>query len=718
MEILRTQLKQLSFFRSQPRPIRPGEREKQKITKYTVLTIIVCIMYLSPHALAFAGASEELMPGSEISSPFYQRYDMDAYMLDYVPPVDMDTFDIEGRFYWAIALLINLLWIMYVYLAEFCIRMVNWVYDTTLTNDMIRLLEQIMPDLWSVVWEEFWWVTASIGILGIVLIFTLGRSLEAVQKMLAMILILALAPLLPELFPATAVGLNDSVTIAGGAVLEKLITTEAEKEEIEVPRDPVQELEAFRNIQGQIVITPDLQRKVEVIKGVHAVDDSLIKGMIYKPWLIANYGSIETGEKYAHEHLMKGDDKEARRKYLREVGEIKDDGTTEKEEFKIFTEDGIEDRILNTWGAMLFPGAVILFLIGFAVVILIWTARGIGRACMLVFYALFSLWPGYGLGEFARSIFSTVQAFLMKLFYTVALGVMLAIWNVFQDPEAFPDLHLVSRVIILFILIAALWAEVKRVYQKFKNPRGLNGQSMGDDSSDPMETMENTASRTMRAGTRQVMMNRSMKRMGMGPGRGNLSTPENRIAGSVRNFRQNYPEMKRRMSRAFSPKQAQVRANLSNDARELYTRMVNRKKNPMTMWDRHEWAASNPADAHLIKEIDQWSKQSTERMGAGQFDDDMIPAPAPLRNTPEFAIFQRDPEWQQRHKLWTEAREEVHQKAWEDYRGKMQQFEKKGFFGTLRRTLLREPELVEPSDIEVMRRFQKKMDAIKKDQDD
>ena len=279
MEILRTQLKQLSFFRSQPRPIRPGEREKQKITKYTVLMIIVCIMYASPHALAFAGASEELMPGSEISSPFYQRYDIDAYMLDYVPPEDMDTFDIEGRFYWGIALLINLAWIVYVYLVEFCIRMVNWVYDTTLTNDMIGLLDQIMPDLWSVVWEDFWWVTASLGILGIVLIFTLGRSLEAVQKMLAMILILALAPLLPKLFPAIALSLNDSVTVAGGAVLNKLITTEVEQEAPEVPRDPVRESEAFRNIQKQIIITPDLQRKVEVIKGVHAVDDALIKSL-------------------------------------------------------------------------------------------------------------------------------------------------------------------------------------------------------------------------------------------------------------------------------------------------------------------------------------------------------------------------------------------------------------------------------------------------------
>lgn len=400
------------------------------------------------------------------------------------------------------------------------------------------------------------------------------------------------------------------------------------------------------------------------------------------------------------------------------MGEINDEGETDKEEFKIFTEEGIDDRVINNVGAMLFPGAVMLFLIGFAVVILIWAARGVGRACMLVFYALFALWPGYGLGEFARSIFSTVQAFLMKLFYTVALGVMLAIWNVFQDPEKFPNLHLGSRVLILFILIAALWAEVKEVYQKFKNPRGINGQPMMDhDSSDPMESMERVASRSMQMGTRQLMMNQSMKRMGMGTGRGKLptSTPEDRVASVVGGMKKNAPEMKQRMSRAFSPKQGQVRANLSNDARGLYTRMVNGRKNPMSKWERSQWAASNPSDAHLISEIDQWSKQSIHRMGGGQDEENMIPAPAPLRNTPEFAIFQRDPEWQQRHKFWTESREEVHQKAWEKYRGKMERFEQKGFTGTLRRVLFREPELVEPSDIEVMKRFKEKMAKLKKE---
>ena len=705
MEKLRARLIRWGWMMFRPNPLylEPWRKERRRIHKYAVILLVISIAYLAPYG-AEAAVSNDILPGSAINSPFYEKYDIDAYMIDYVPKDDLDVFD-EHRIYLALAMFLNLMFICYVAVVEFCIRMVNWVFDTKLTNSMIDVLSSVMPDVFDVIWDNFWLFLFSVGFLGICLIFAFGNTFKSIQKLLALILIVALAPLLPTLVPQFAKGANEVSTVLGGQLLDQMVVNKVAQ-----PKDSS---EAVREEMGDNILgiqAVEKSNEMQVLRGVQAVDDSLVVSMIYKPFLIANFGSVDIGEKYADELLKLGDNKEDRIKYLKRVGEIGPNGVADNKEFTQFTADGIGDKFLNTFGAILFPGFVIVVLCGFSFFVLYWVAKGIGRGVVMVFHALIALWPGYGLQEAAQSTFQTLIAFLMKLVLTAGLSVVLAIWNEIQDPEQFPDLHLGGRVIVLALIILGVWEALKKLMGRLSHVPGAAG-GRGIDTG--MDEDGNLGKLAKTAG-KQMLFDHNMKRAreskGM-PKPNDKSLPEK----ASRWMKGRIPYMKDRTAQFLSPKQADVKANLSEGAANLYGSMIASGKNPTHMMDRHEWLRKNPDQKGVMNELEQWMSRPVSQMGRGEMSrpgelkDDVIPAPIPEKNTPEFLIYAKDRDWQNKRHLYEESLKEEREKTWAEYIKKKERFEQNSVGGWVRRMVFNEPQPVEPSLHSIKRRYKEKL---------
>lgn len=694
-----------------------------------VFLLLWAVLFVSPVTPVFAAGDDDLLPGEPINSPMYEAFSKDAYYFDFVAPTDTEgwTEDVKIAMIEFLTLLLNLWWKVYMFFVELVIRLVNWAYDIELFESIFRFVENMMPSLEQNIWVPFWFSVSTIGIAAAVIYFAKGRNDRSLQTIGAIILILGIAPVMFGVVPKSLNTANQWFTILSGEIMTNLVRVDQKDvyDEIYSSRFNLKELglgtpaeEARPPFKEKPAtglyspfISPTLQQKLKLIKGIHAVDDSIWTTMVVEPYMIANFGSSDVGKQYWAELLSQGTDEKKRDDWLQDKGQINEKGTTENQNFVIFTAAGFGERFYKVIMATVLPLIPLAVVLAGAISILLYKARAIGKTVVLVFEYLLSLYPGFGIGNAIRSTIGVFSEFLLAFFYSAGLAVFLFFWSGMLKL----DLSFGNRILCVLILVVGILTGLQKVQAKLENIPGLDGGTIqsGSGGSNPLAMW--MAGKAV-GGVVGSVMNGLRSTTGwagrkVAGGAGFAAKTGAKGALLVGGKALDYAAQtdvakagKNKVMRFFKPQEGKLSANLSDEARKVYSDMISKNMNPESPTDTLRYKFMNPAKEMHVNELQDWINQEPyfqiEESGA-DLNKDVVPPSPPSKSSPEYIVWKNSPQLQKQWELYEKARRQVHQEAYQKYASKKASYEK----NLLKRIFLRRPTFKEPSQRKYMARY-------------
>lgn len=668
-------------------------------------------------------ASDDLLPGDKIDSPFYEKHEPDNYKLDYVPKEEPDGIaeTMEVQFYLFLNILLNGLWSIYVFFVEFTIRMVNWAFGKELTNDLIGILEGLFPSLKDSLWDNLWFLGASISVLGAVLLWGYGKTQRSIMVIAGLILLLAVVPSLLANLPSWMKKTNTVATEISAQVMVKMVKADASSY-VKVETERLQELNRTdpEKFEKEIAKLQEQWQKETERNGIHAVDDAIWKSLVYEPYLTANFGSKKVGKKYFSGLMEQGDNDKNRRDYLRHGGEaesykwIRKDGTAKNKDLKPFTQAGFASRATNALVTMLLGSIPLVALVIFSFLCLYWTGIAMGFAILGVMYLLLAFWPGFGWGEVGYWLYRTFSALLMKVFYAIVLAIFLATWILIQPGGShLQNLGLGGRIIVIVFLLLGFWTATEALRQKWNNPPGLQGGAIAADG---------VGTNDMRMALGGVKKTTRMAGRGLqGVRRWQRRRTQRRNQRQIRDAHAENQAMLKQMEstghagiedKKLEPKQRvslkggskQIDSGVSKEASATYREMKEKEYDPTNKKDRARWVGENPEQADQVAEIGKWSdKQLPEQAkDLSKFDGSQAPPERPAKNTPEHEVWERSPRWRQHWGLYQVAKKQVDERYKTDYRKRYMKYEK-----SLSRYFRQPPRYIRPSDRSYLKEYRR-----------
>jgi hypothetical protein len=656
-------------------------------------------------------ANDPFLPGNPIDSPFFTKYPPDKFILDAVPA---DDDDFSTNLYVLTNDFLDDVFYFYMWFCELGIRLVNWAFDIGIAEQLIGIVEEVIPLLKTSVWDQYWYVLFAAGFLGMVFLFGRGEDRSAFNVFVSMFTILCLAPVIFTFWPGFMKQVNEVATYTSGQVLTQMV-------EVPTLNENGNRSLVFKeqgSSSGRWFRSEKLNRMVEIRKSIHAVDDSLWKAFVYEPYLTLNFGDRALGEKHFEALMSKGTNKNERRVYLEKQGGIDSDGIAKNKQFEIFTADGVKKRMKYVFSATLLSFLPVFALTAFSFVVIYWTLLAVGRAVLMVVHFLLSFWPGYGVSNAAHYLYSTIAALLMKIFYSIVLAVFLRIWIAFNDPGRFPGLNLGGKVILIFLTLWAFWRAVVELREKVMQVRGIfGGQSRLDVGANEMEMVKSRLATAGHVGMRraQFQLAKSV------PRKLSLSKAKKQVVKGYGNV----VDMAERIN-IGKPQQAELNSNLSQEARDVYEKMINttakdsdgriRKLNPRKPSDRREFMKMRPEFKAELHELSKWFENSAN-LKFDQLPDiengKVLPPPPPKAGTPEYLIWKENPQLQKQWNMYTQVKRDLHDQAYEEYKKKRTKYENNLF---LRMTTKRPRfDQFRPTLRQVAKEYKKRVEAMKKD---
>lgn len=726
-----------------------GESHKL-IRKFVGLFTILCFMGWLMPSYSFAAEGEDLFPGKPVRSPSYAEYPREAYILDYVPPEDPSIFD---KAHYVILdvfhSIMNLGWSIYLFVVEWVIRLMNLSFDDALFSKLFAFLEAMMPQFVQSIWTPLWFLVASVGILAVIFMWAKGSTSQSLISLFGMILLLAVAPAAITSLPSYLTKANELVTSLSGEIMGRLIESkgrsylagkkkELEQKDVQIRKEHQQlysrkdlsEIEIRKQEKKLDQANKQLINEIDIPSGqafttvlsLHVLDDTIWETLVKKPYYIANFGSVELGKTYFDRLMRLGTKKEERIKKLREWGGIDvDSGVAQTPSFSIFTSDGFGERGYKLIAAN-FLGLIPLYLIvAIALSILLWKARAVGRAVFFLFDGLMALYPGYGVRYAVERFLQVFAAFLMVLYYSVSLAIFLALWLRIQDNRAFGLSHFADQIFLILILIIGLWSAAKGISQRIESGphgRGIEGSSRGSflpklwmGGQLLRRAVQNPLTRMATKGVTKSLIE-SAKLAGEGLSKAGESATQ--YLDKVDQFQEMKEQVKRRLPdrmKKWQPKQMDLTANLSDESRQVFRDMMNKKMNPTKKGDLLKYLKQYPHQSSHVKELVQWlNKEPYEQVKeTPKYDGDHIPIRPPKKNTPEYLVWMKKREWRQQYKLWLQAKKQVRNQRWKEYRQKKLRYDQSWF----RRWTQKRPEWNEPTRREVLKEYRKLKDQMK-----
>lgn len=696
-----------------------------------VFLLLWAVLFVSPVTPAFAAGDDDLLPGEPINSPMYEMFSKDAYYFDYVAPEDTEgwTEDVKIAMIEFLTLLLNLWWKVYMFLVELVIRLVNWAYDIELFESIFRFVENMMPSLEKNIWIPLWFSVSTIGIAAAVIYFAKGRNDRSLQTIGAIILILGTAPVMFGVVPKSLNTANQWFTILSGEVMANLVQVDQKdvyddiyssrfnlKElglgtPAEKARPPFKEKPATGLYSP--FISPTLQQKLKLIKGIHAVDDSIWTTMVIEPYMIANFGSSDVGKQHWVQLLSQGTDEPKRDDWIKGKGQIDPQGIAKDKNFVIFTTAGFGERFYKVIMATVLPLIPLAVVLAGAISILLYKARAIGKTVVLVFEYLLSLYPGFGIGNAIRSTIGVFSEFLLAFFYSAGLAVFLFFWGGMLKL----DLSFGNRILCVLILVVGILTGLQKVQAKLENIPGLNGGTIqsGSGGANPlamlmagkavggvvggvMNRLRNTtnwAGRKVAGGAGFAAKTGAKGALWVG-GKALGYASQTDIAKAGKN----------KVMRFLKPKEGKLSANLSEEARKVYSDMISKNMNPESAVDTLRYKFMNPAKEMHVNELQDWINQKPYfQIAEGKNDviKDVIPPSPPPKSSPEYIAWKNSPELQKQWGLYEKASRQVRKEAYQKYAKKKAAYDK----SVMKRIFLRRPTFKEPSQRKYMARYQK-----------
>lgn len=668
--------------------------EKHTIIRFIGILLLLISLIL-PASSTFAEPTEdeetkkeesvgdgEILPGQPIRSPFFEKYGPEKFILDIVPKEDPSIGEaFEVNMFKFVNWFLDLAFYFYLWLIEFSIRMINWAYDVPMTEEMISILKEAMPALEQAVWEPLWYLVLSFSFLAIVLWWGMGEEKKAISKLLAILIMLALAPAVFSWFPTMMIKVNASSTWTSAKILEKVTglneLTRKEDESVVVKDDDnIQYQNERTEVMGvQWFTTEELDKTVKTTEAIHKIDDSLWKAFGYESYLIVNFGDKEIGEKYFKKLMSYGTDTDARREYIKKVGKIDAEGKADNEDFVIFTADGLKERVKNTMAVTIMPLVPALSMMIFAFAILFQKCLAVGFGAFMVVYALLALWPNNGLGDFVHYLYKTLLALAMQVFYSIVLSVFLKIWLSLQDPERFPNLNMGGRVIMIALIIWSFWIAAKAVRNKLEQvqgPFGGSAQGAMGSSTNELETLGGAVGTATRYAAR--LGGRAFKLAPKGYGAASFSKKLASSAKGTKGAKKDWMSL-RKTPQAITP-------NLSSNANAVVQKMSKKNLNPYSTKDRKVFAEQRPDLKNEMNELDGWMKRPIEEQFQSIPDfksGNEAPPEPPKAGTSAYIAWKQNPEIQRHWKIYTEARKLIHDDDYSRYIKRRQRRERSIF---------------------------------------
>jgi len=686
--------------------------EKRRALQLIVLTCFLVVLLVPKVTWAEGVGQDGILPGPIIDSPFYSKHKPDEYIIDYVPKEDPDWDDYAHHLFTIVNEALDWQFGFYAWLAEFSIRVVNMAFDPTTTDQMISILKEVLPSIEEAVWDPLWYVVAALGFLACVFWWGMGQAKKAAVSVAGIILLIGLVPILLSVLPDGMIKVNDVATAVSGKIFAKVAGVDPEqvkqeqqqqqqKQSVVYQKQPdtlAQEMQNRMNSMGiqwyySSDFEQDLQYSAEVGQAIDQIDDSLWKSFVYESYLIANFGNKDVGTKYFDGLMAKKSDIEARRQYLVEQGKINtSDGTASNADFKVFTQDGLKQRIRNVMTATSFPLIPLIAMMIFAFCVLFWTVMAVAYASLAVVFFLLALWPSYGLREAAHYLYRTFASLLMKIFYSIVLAVFLKVWVALQDSSQFPNLNIGGRIIVIALVIWAYWLAMKVLRNKVVQAKGVFGGESIDAGVNELSTITGGLNRgksvLVRQGRYQLRQGQQVAQAaGMKVG-GTVATKGKQAGQKIG---QTVAEKRKSM---FRPNQAKLQNNMSHGANQVFRDMVNKKMDPTKESDRQKYIHQRPEAIGDVMEIKDWLNRPVNEQFVNLPDlssGKVIPPRPPARNTPEYIAWKQSPELQQHWKLYQQVRQHVHRQEYQKYLKQKEEYQKSMFRMFRRRPYFRPP---------------------------
>lgn len=654
-----------------------------------------------------AWAEDGVLPGEPIDSPFYKKYPPDSYIIDFVPKEDADLTDIEYHTIRAWNSFLEMVFSFYVWLCEFGIRLVNISFDPTTTNQMLGVVEEVLPSIERSVWNPLWFAVAALGFLACVIWWGMGETKRAALSVGSIILLIGLVPVLFAVIPEAMKQVNNVATVISGKVVSELAGVEKSKTKSVVIQEPTEAQQMQDQLRGRGVqwfyskdLESTVQQTKEVKQAINQIDDALMKAFVYEPYLIANFGNRELGEKHFKELMKYGTDIEKRRQYLIEKGGINpQSGTAKNEDFEVFTWEGWKERTKNVLSAVFFAGVPLIAQIAFALLPMYMRFMAIAFAVLSVFFFLLSLWPSYGLREAAHHLYRVFSYLLMVVFYSIVLGIFLRIWIALQNPDKFSHLNLGGRVIVIAMLFLAFWTVMLYVKHKMMNIRGLSGRpiDMGVDDTKLTGSLNQAKWLVLVQGRNQwkkevLAAQKVSEKFGEKVGE-NVK----KAAIAANNKR-----------KSLFRRQAELKNTLSKDANQVFQDMLKRNLDPTKESDRQKYIHTQPEKTGAVMEIKDWlDRPVDEQFNLPDLSTGKIAPPRPPQiGTPEYVAWQRSPELQRYWDLYRKTEQELHKREFQKYLKQREEYENSIWIA---RKFRRPPRFTPPSESRVLMEYRKRL---------
>jgi hypothetical protein len=231
-------------------------------------------------------------------------------------------------------------------------------------------------------------------------------------------------------------------------------------------------------------------------RAVDMVSDTLWSKFYFEPYLVLEFGSVETGKKYVNQLFNYGKDDHKLRQEWFWADPAKVDpetGIATSNEFKMVTDAGMREKFIYELIIISLGGVFSIFLVIFCWKILKWFFIGIGRALFSVFALLFAMWPERSFRDVVNWILSTGFAFFMRIFLTCVLAIGLTIFAVLQnielkqvDQENEFLVTIVTRGLLSIASFVAIWMVMKEVQAQMEGLVGVGARE--PNASDFMNT--------------------------------------------------------------------------------------------------------------------------------------------------------------------------------------------------------------------------------------
>ncbi len=703
-----------------------------------ILLFISCLLVgcFFPNKLYAEQSDADLYPSGSIESPLYSKYEKEYYQLDQYSPEDSSWSDIPMiGIVQFLNYLLGLGWKLYLFLVELAIRMVNWVFDPTMLDKLFDLLSNLMPNIINNVWKPLWFLVAVLGIAGAVLIWSKGDTNRSFLSIGTIVLLVAFVPAMLVYMPTVLSKTNAVVTQMGAEIMKNMISTEIKKVELQIKDLQKEELEKKATSKSETGTGNQATKKTaryfdpwnnQVLAGIHAIDDSIWKSLVVQPYWIANFGSVQLGQAKWMSLLDTKDNQEKRKEWLKINGKIQSNGTTDSNEYKIFTIDGFGERFYKTSVVVLLTFIPLVVIMSVAIIVLIWKARAIGRTVFLVFDYLMALYPGYGISAAIQATVRVLTSFLMVFFYTVALACFLALWTKIQDPTVFKGATFGDRILLILILLFGLWAGVQGVQRRISNIPGLfGGSTQAGESQNDLGIMRRMVTMSAIKGTSNLVGKPVGKMWGVTK-KYALKKPATFVGQQIgKQARKGITKAGQYVGNIdavhiakgklnfLNPKAQTLTANLSKNASDTYQKMVKKRYKPTNEESRKKFIKQHPDLESHVHEIEDWIPKSDKNYYAVHenpiLDGSMIPPRPPRPDTPEYLIWSSTPKFQEHWDMWTSAEREVRQKRNSLYQEQKKKYDKSIF----RRLFTQRPIKQKIDDRECLRKYRKLIEEKK-----